>query len=170
MTRSVLMFVSFIACSTGGEIIITHAMKIVGEPARLRPREVLSFLGRAFRNGWFWAGLPLLAASFYLLLLLLSWEPISLVIPASALNPYVAGRQIFSRRADQPRPLGRRRPGMRGRRAGSNRIVMPWGRPYRPAGAPGRFAKTNFPPDRAISYVGPIFSKYARRSSPPVTK
>jgi drug/metabolite transporter (DMT)-like permease len=91
MTRSVLMFVSFIACSTGGEIIITHAMKIVGEPARLRPREVLSFLGRAFRNGWFWAGLPLLAASFYLLLLLLSWEPISLVIPASALNPYVFG-------------------------------------------------------------------------------
>jgi drug/metabolite transporter (DMT)-like permease len=91
MTRSVLMFVSFIACSTGGEIIITHAMKIVGEPARLRPREVLSFLGRALRNGWFWAGLPLLAASFYLLLLLLSWEPISLVIPASALNPYVFG-------------------------------------------------------------------------------
>jgi drug/metabolite transporter (DMT)-like permease len=91
MTRSVLMFVLFIACSTGGEIIITHAMKIVGEPARLRPREVLSFLGRALCNGWFWAGLPLLAASFYLLLLLLSWEPISLVIPASALNPYVFG-------------------------------------------------------------------------------
>jgi multidrug transporter EmrE-like cation transporter len=89
--RSVLLFTLFILCSTGGEIVITHAMKITGEPARLRPREILMFLGRALRNGWFWAGLPLLAASFYLLLLLLSWEPISLVIPASALNPYVFG-------------------------------------------------------------------------------
>ena len=91
MIRSLLAFALFILCSTGGEIIITHAMKIVGEPARLRPREILVFLGRALRNGWFWVGLPLLAASFYLLLLLFSWEPISLVIPASALNPYVFG-------------------------------------------------------------------------------
>lgn len=89
--RSVLLFTLFILCSTGGEIIVTHAMKIVGEPARLRPREILEFLGRTLRNGWFWTGLPLLAAAFYLLLLLLSWEPISLVIPASALNPYVFG-------------------------------------------------------------------------------
>jgi multidrug transporter EmrE-like cation transporter len=91
MTRSILLFALFILCSTGGEIIITHAMKIIGEPARLRPREILQFLGRALRNAWFWTGLPLLAASFYLLLVLLSWEPISLVIPASALNPYVFG-------------------------------------------------------------------------------
>ena len=91
MIRSLLAFTLFILCSTGGEIVITHAMKIVGEPARLRPREILVFLGRALRNGWFWVGLPLLAASFYLLLLLFSWEPISLVIPASALNPYVFG-------------------------------------------------------------------------------
>jgi drug/metabolite transporter (DMT)-like permease len=91
MMRSVLLFALFILCSTAGEIIITHAMKIVGEPARLRLREILIFLGRALRNAWFWTGIPLLAASFYLLLLLLSWEPISLVIPASALNPYVFG-------------------------------------------------------------------------------
>ena len=89
--RSFLLFSAFILCSTGGEIIITHAMKIVGEPTRLRPREILVFLGRALRNASFWTGIPLLAASFYLLLMLLSWEPISLVIPASALNPYVFG-------------------------------------------------------------------------------
>src|SRR5262249_48287419 len=91
MIRSLALFTAFILCSTGGEIIITRGMKIVGEPARLRPREVLLFLGRALSNVWFWMGIPLLAASFYLLLLLLSWEPISLVIPASALNPYVFG-------------------------------------------------------------------------------
>jgi drug/metabolite transporter (DMT)-like permease len=42
------------------------------------------------RNSWFWAGVPLMALSFYALLLLLSWEPISFVIPASALS-YVVG-------------------------------------------------------------------------------
>jgi drug/metabolite transporter (DMT)-like permease len=76
--------------STGGEIAITRGMKSVGEPARLRPRAVLRFLGRAVRNGWFWTGVPLMALSFYALLVLLSWEPISLVIPASALS-YVVG-------------------------------------------------------------------------------
>ena len=91
MIRTIVMFAVFIFCSTAGEIIVTHAMKITGEPERFRPREILAFLGRALRNPWFWTGVPLLAASFYTLLLLLSWEPISLVIPASALNPYVFG-------------------------------------------------------------------------------
>jgi drug/metabolite transporter (DMT)-like permease len=53
-------------------------------------KQVLSFLGRAFRTPWFWVGVPLMALSFYLLMVLLSWEPISLVIPASALS-YVVG-------------------------------------------------------------------------------
>ena len=76
--------------STGGEIAITHGMKSTGEPARLRPRALLQFLGRALHNGWFWTGIPLMALSFYALLVLLSWEPITLVIPASALS-YVVG-------------------------------------------------------------------------------
>ena len=89
--RVILGLAALIFGSTGGEIAITHGMKSTGEPARLRPRAVLEFLGRAVRNGWFWTGVPLMALSFYALLLLLSWEPISLVIPASALNPYVFG-------------------------------------------------------------------------------
>ncbi len=76
--------------STSGEIAITHGMKSVGEPARLRPGALLQFLARAMRNGWFWTGVPLMALSFYALLVLLSWAPISLVIPASALS-YVVG-------------------------------------------------------------------------------
>lgn len=88
--RVILGLAALIFGSTGGEIAITHGMKSTGEPARLRPRAVLEFLGRAVRNGWFWTGVPLMALSFYALLLLLSWEPISLVIPASALS-YVVG-------------------------------------------------------------------------------
>jgi len=49
-----------------------------------------AFLAQALRNGWFWAGVPLMALSFYSLLVLLSWQPISFVIPASALS-YVVG-------------------------------------------------------------------------------
>lgn len=91
MIRSALVFLLFLLTSTGGEIAITYGMKETGEPERLRPRQLLAFLGRAVRNAWFWVGIPQLALAFYLLLLLLSWEPISLVIPASALNPYVLG-------------------------------------------------------------------------------
>jgi multidrug transporter EmrE-like cation transporter len=90
MIRDVLMLAVLVFGSTGGEITITHGMKAVGEPSRLRPMAVLKFLGRALGNGWFWAGVPLMALSFYSLLVLLSWEPISFVIPASALS-YVVG-------------------------------------------------------------------------------
>jgi drug/metabolite transporter (DMT)-like permease len=88
--RIIIGLAILILGSTGGEIAITHGMKSVGEPVRLRPGAVLQFLGRAVRNSWFWAGVPLMALSFYALLILLSWEPISLVIPASALS-YVVG-------------------------------------------------------------------------------
>src|SRR6266568_7130361 len=88
--RVILALAVLILGSTGGEIAITYGMKATGEPARLRPRALFQFLRRALLNGWFWVGVPLMALSFYSLLLLLSWEPISLVIPASALS-YVAG-------------------------------------------------------------------------------
>ena len=85
-----LMLIFFICCSTGGEIAMTHGMKQVGEPERFRPMALLRFIGKAARNGWVWFALPLLAASFYSLLILLSWAPLSVVIPASAFN-YVVG-------------------------------------------------------------------------------
>jgi len=84
------MLIFFICCSTGGEIAMTYGMKQVGEPERFRPREILRFLGKAASNAWIWIAVPLMAASFYSLLILLSWAPISLVIPASAFN-YVVG-------------------------------------------------------------------------------
>jgi multidrug transporter EmrE-like cation transporter len=91
MTTATLLLLAFLVCaSTGGEIAMTYGMKATGEPARLRPKPLLIFLGRALCNGWFWVAIPLMAASFYSLLVLLSWQPISLVIPASALS-YVVG-------------------------------------------------------------------------------
>src|SRR5438093_7949783 len=84
-----LLLALFLCTTTGGEIAMTYGMKATGEPERLRPKQVLRFLGRAVRNAWFWVGIPLMAISFYLLLILLSWQPISFVIPASALSNVV---------------------------------------------------------------------------------
>jgi drug/metabolite transporter (DMT)-like permease len=90
MTGTILLLCFFVCASTGGEIAMTYGMKATGEPARLRPKALLIFLGRAVCNGWFWMAIPLMAASFYALLVLLSWQPVSFVIPASALS-YVVG-------------------------------------------------------------------------------
>jgi multidrug transporter EmrE-like cation transporter len=89
MTATFLLLALFLCSSTGGEIAMTYGMKATGEPERLRPKQLLRFLGRAVRNGWFWVGIPLMAFSFYALLILLSWQPISFVIPASALSNVV---------------------------------------------------------------------------------
>jgi drug/metabolite transporter (DMT)-like permease len=90
MIRNLLAFIIFIACGTGGEIIISIGMKETGEPERFRPITLFRFLLRAIRNGWFWLGIPMMAISFYTLLILLSWNPISLVIPISSMS-YVVG-------------------------------------------------------------------------------
>jgi drug/metabolite transporter (DMT)-like permease len=90
MIRTAATLAIFVLAGSAGELAVTHGMKKAGAPDHLRIQQVISFLGRAFRNGWFWVGVPLMALSFYLLMVLLSWEPISLVIPASALS-YVVG-------------------------------------------------------------------------------
>lgn len=84
------MLVFFIACTTGGEIAMTYGMKRVGEPESFRPMALLKFIGKAGRSGWVWLAIPLLAGAFYSLLILFSWAPLSVVIPASAFN-YVVG-------------------------------------------------------------------------------
>ena len=90
MIRSAITLVIFVLTGSAGELAVTYGMKKARAPEHLRPREMISFLKRAFSTGWFWVGVPLMALSFYLLVVLLSWEPISLVIPASALS-YVVG-------------------------------------------------------------------------------
>jgi drug/metabolite transporter (DMT)-like permease len=90
MIQFLIALAIFVLSGSAGELAVTHGMKKAGAPEHLRFNHLAGFLGRAFCNGWFWVGVPLMALSFYLLMVLLSWEPISLVIPASALS-YVVG-------------------------------------------------------------------------------
>jgi drug/metabolite transporter (DMT)-like permease len=87
---AILMLIFFVLCNTGGEIAMSYGMKRVGEPQGFRPMALWRFVWAAARNRWLWVAIPLLAASFYSLLILFSWAPVSVVIPASASN-YIVG-------------------------------------------------------------------------------
>jgi ceramide glucosyltransferase len=87
-TASILIFV--VVTGTGGEICLTHAMKLLGEVHDFHPRAILSFVLRSLRVGWLWFGVLLMTASFFSFLAMLSWFPVSFVIPATSLA-YVAG-------------------------------------------------------------------------------
>ena len=87
-TAAILVFV--VVTGTGGEICLTHAMKLLGEVHDFHPRAILSFVLRSLRVGWLWIGVLLMAASFFSFLAMLSWFPVSFVIPATSLA-YVAG-------------------------------------------------------------------------------
>jgi ceramide glucosyltransferase len=87
-TAGILIFV--VVTGTGGEICLTHAMKLLGEVNDFRPRAIVSFVLRALRVGWLWFGVLLMALSFFSFLTMLSWFPVSFVIPSTSLA-YVAG-------------------------------------------------------------------------------
>ncbi|HKE06285.1 MAG TPA: hypothetical protein VKB48_00585 [Candidatus Acidoferrum sp.] len=88
--RATLLLVFFVLCNTGGEIAMSYGVKQVGEPESFQPKALLRFVWTTVQNSWLWLALPLLAASFYSLLILFSWAPVSVVIPASASN-YIVG-------------------------------------------------------------------------------
>jgi len=86
MNRVIPMLIFFVLCNTGGEIAMSYGMKQVGEPQGFRPVALLRFVWSAAKNRWLWLAIPMLAASFYSLLILFSWAKVSVVIPASASN------------------------------------------------------------------------------------
>src|SRR3989442_4576088 len=65
-------------------------MKKIGAVDIFRPAGAVRALGRAFRTGWMWIGIGLMAVGFFSLLALLSWADVSVVVPATA-SSYVAG-------------------------------------------------------------------------------
>jgi drug/metabolite transporter (DMT)-like permease len=88
--RTAITLVILVLSGTGGDLCVAHAMKRLGEVPGFSPKVILRFLGRAFREGWMWLGIAQSALAFCSLLALLSWEAMSLVVPAMALS-YVTG-------------------------------------------------------------------------------
>ena len=88
--RDAISLAIIIFGGTSGELAVTRAMKNIGEVHDFRPANLLRVIGRAFCIGWMWLGLALMAISFFALLMLLSWENVSFVVPVTALS-YVFG-------------------------------------------------------------------------------
>lgn len=79
-----------IGAGTGGELCVSHAMKVLGEVHDFRPAAIMQFVWRAARVGWMWIGISLMTLAFFSLLAMLSMENVTFVVPVTALS-YAAG-------------------------------------------------------------------------------
>ena len=80
------LFVMIIVVGTGGELCLGRAMKEGEELERLHPGHAASLIWRALRQKWLWVGVAMMALAFFSLLLLLSFEEVSFVVPVTALS------------------------------------------------------------------------------------
>jgi len=82
---------AIVLASTSGDVLLSRAMKQVGDVAQLwRRAGLLTVAGRILSNPSFLMGLLAMATAFYSFLFALSWGDVSLVAPASASMTFVA--------------------------------------------------------------------------------
>ncbi|HYK48423.1 MAG: hypothetical protein DMG80_14925 [Acidobacteria bacterium] len=94
--------------STTGDILLSHAMKQVGDVSELWKRHGFwKVIGRVLSTPTFFLGLIAMGVAFYSLLFALSWGDLSLVVPASASLTFVAN--AFAARLFLHERVGRRR-------------------------------------------------------------
>jgi drug/metabolite transporter (DMT)-like permease len=82
--------VAVAAISTIGDVLLSRAMKKVGDLGELRKTSgLLTVVGRILQTPSFLLGICMLALGFFSLLIGLSWGDLSLVAPASASLTFV---------------------------------------------------------------------------------
>jgi len=80
-----------VLASTTGDVLLSKAMKQVGDVGKLWRREgLLTIASRILCSPSFLLGIFVMALAFYSLLFALSWADVSLVAPASASLTFVA--------------------------------------------------------------------------------
>src|SRR5919198_5226777 len=94
--------------SVTGDILLSRAMKQVGDVGELRKRAgVFAVVFRVVRNAYFMLAILGMAVAFFSLLLGLSWGDVSLIAPASASLTFVgnaaAARFFLHERVDRRR-------------------------------------------------------------------
>ena len=85
-----ILFILIIVVGTWGELCLGRAMKLTGELEEFHPTAMGSLLWRALKQKWIWIGVVMMALAFFSLLLLLSFESVSFVVPVTALS-YLVG-------------------------------------------------------------------------------
>ena len=79
-----------VLASTAGDVLLSRAMKRIGDLGELRRRSgLVHVLGRVLFNATFLLGVACMAVAFFSLLVALSWADLSLVAPASASLTFV---------------------------------------------------------------------------------
>lgn len=97
-----------VVASAAGDVLLSHAMKRVGDVSVLWKRHgLLEVVGRVLSTPTFFLGLLAMGVAFYSLLFALSWGDLSLVVPASASLTFVAN--AFAARIFLHERVGRRR-------------------------------------------------------------
>jgi drug/metabolite transporter (DMT)-like permease len=80
-----------VLASSSGDVLLSHAMKQVGDVGELWHRtNLLHVAGRILKNPWFLLGIVCMTVAFYSLMFALSWADVSLVGPAAAALTFVA--------------------------------------------------------------------------------
>ena len=97
-----------VLASVAGDVLLSRAMKQVGDVDELRKRSGLfAVIGRVLQNSQFLLGIGAMAVAFFSLLFALSWGDVSLVAPASASLTFVgnaaAARFFLHERVDRRR-------------------------------------------------------------------
>ncbi len=87
---TIVLFILITVVGTWGELCLGRAMKQTGELERLHPGHAANLIWRALRVKWIWIGVSMMAIAFFSLLLLLSFESVSFVVPVTALS-YLVG-------------------------------------------------------------------------------
>ena len=83
--------------ATAGDVLISHAMKKIGDVGELRRRPgFMVVVGRVLHTPIFFLGVLVMALAFYSLLFALSWADVSLVGPASGSLTFI-GNAIAAR-------------------------------------------------------------------------
>src|SRR5580704_8502290 len=107
--RTAIVLAIVIFSGTIGDILVSRTMKRIGEVKDFSPRALFRVGIQVVRCGLFWSGILLAAIAFFSFLALLSWAPVSFVVPATALG-YVVGtvaaRFVLHERIDPARWAG----------------------------------------------------------------
>ena len=97
-----------VATSVAGDVLISHAMKRVGDVGHVfRDHGLVTVVRRMIGNAPLWLGVFFMALSFFSLMMTLSWADVSLVAPAAAsltfLANAVAAKLFLNERVDSRR-------------------------------------------------------------------
>jgi drug/metabolite transporter (DMT)-like permease len=97
-----------VAASTAGDVLISHAMKRVGDVAHVfRDHGLLAVARRMIANTQLWLGVFFMALAFFSLMFALSWADVSLVAPAAAsitfLSNAIAAKFFLHEKVDRRR-------------------------------------------------------------------